>query len=232
MLVIENEARLDELEAVINFFEKYNKNNIFVKTSNILTKIAQEKIIVEKDRKTIEKTKLENEEIFKQPLRNYFERRKEVPNVAIEVNKVQAELHNLLKSTMKDRTQGKKYIKVNEPHKKPDDDNDDVPRIYEKSQKHPDYKTVEDVERLLAKGISPSPQNGQAVLDGSIRVKDGARVAIENGYFIIFLRHRCLPEGGSLYHGFIETWDLFKSRDDYRNALAKKGLISQNGKIL
>ena len=84
----------------------------------------------------------------------------------------------------------------------------------------------------MAKGISPSPQNGQAVLDGSIRVKDGARVAIENGYFIIFLRHRCLPEGGSLYHGFIETWDLFKSRDDYRNALAKKGLISQNGKIL
>lgn len=153
-----------------------------------------------------------------------------IPDPTKEIAAVKATLHKSLKDTAQSRSQGKKYDKVVEPDKEPDDD--DAPREYEKSQKHPDYKTVADIEKFLAKGISPSPQNGQAMLDISLYVKPGARVAMQNGYFIIFYRTGIKPQGGSVYHGFIESWDKFKSRDKHRNTLQKNGLITQSGKIL
>jgi len=135
---------------------------------------------------------------------------------------------------MKSRSHGKKYEKkVKDSNNDPDDD-DDAPRYYEKSGKHPDYKTIEQAERFLERGISPSPQNGQAALDVSIKVTPNGRISLilENNYFVIFYRTRLLPEGGSIYHGFIESWHNLKKRDEFRNKLVANDIITQNGKII
>jgi hypothetical protein len=51
---------------------------------------------------------------------------------------------------------------------------------------------------------------------------------------VIFLRTRKLPQGGSIYHGFITTYkDLTqRKRSDLIDLLVDEGFVKRNGKIL
>jgi hypothetical protein len=230
MIIVECEERMKEIEAIIKIFEKYNESSVIAQTSNILAQLVVTKKSIKTSTKNIAKTKKDDAKP-KKALEDYFKKiLRPLPNVSTEVAGAKAKLHKSLKDTMQSRWQYKKYEKVVEPDNKPDDD--DAPRRYEKSQKHPDYKTVADIEKFLAKGISPSPQNGQAMLDSSILLGEGVRGTVQNGYVVLFHRHRCLPEGGSLYHGFLESMELFKRRNDYREIFIKNNIINRSGKIL
>lgn len=231
MLMSEIEDRMREVESIIKIFEKCNKNSVIAKTTNILSLLPELKNNIEKNKSIIKSNKIEHGNI-KNILRGYFYNHQPLPDPIKEIAHVKATLYKNLKDSAQSRWQYKKYEKVVEPDKKPDDD--DAPRRYEKSQKHPDYKTVADIEKFLAKGISPSPQNGQTMLDSSIKTGDGARATTQNGYIVIFLITRNLPEGGSIYHGFLTTYaDLEKrQRASLIELLIDAGLIKRNGKVL
>lgn len=230
MLMAQGEARMEELSTIIKIFEKHPDNSAIGQTTTILPILVVQKKNIEENRATI-KLNRQNNDIAKNLLRSYFQRNSYLlPDVSKEIFATKAKLEKSFKDTMLSRCKDKQYDKVIEPNKKPD--GDDAPRRYEKSPKHPDYKTVADIEKFLAKGISPSPQNGQAMLDISVWLGIGVRGTIENGYVVLFHRHRCLPEGGSLYHGFLESIDLFKRRDDYREIFIKNNIINRSGKIL
>jgi len=233
MYIREIEDRMKELSTVIEIFEKFNKNNIIAKTSNVLEQLAQAKIDIANNRVSIKATKKDNNVMIDMFL-DYFKNNMPLPNVSMKIAAAKSALHNHFQSTMKSRSHGKKYEKkVKDSNNDPDDD-DDAPRYYEQSPKHPDYKTIEQAEQYLAKGISPSPQNGQAALDRSIKLKDGARASIENGYIVIFYRTQMRPEGGSIYHGFITTYELMEKRAhtaQFINILKKANLLTNSGKI-
>jgi len=230
MYIREIEDRMKELLTVIEIFEKFNKNNIIAKTSNVLEQLAQAKIDIANNRVSIKATKKDNNVMIDMFL-DYFKNNMPLPNVSMKIAAAKSALHHHFQSTMKSRSHGKKYEKKVKDQK---DDDDDAPRYYKHSSKHPDYKTIEQAERFLERGISPSPQNGQAALDVSIKVTPNGRISLilENNYFVIFYRTRLLPEGGSIYHGFIESWHNLKKRDEFRNKLVANDIITQNGKII
>ena len=208
----------------------YRTYQPFFATTNILESLNKTKQDIIACQAIIEKTKLGNQ-VKLQNVVMYFNKSCKYifPNICVPISNIKKDLYQKFHNfQQKSLTHG--YPKL--PNFQ--DDDDDAPRYYEKSAKHPDYSTKEQAELYLTKGISPSPQNGQAALDRSIKITPQGRVSLilENGYFIIFYRTRLLPEGGSIYHGFIESWNHFKKRDKFRNQLVANNIINQNGKIL
>ncbi len=232
MLLSEIINRNKEMSTVIQFFERYPSNSIIHKTTNIMTALAQQKTEIEANIKLVNKAKQDNDVSTCMHL-NYFYNHTSIPNLSKEIEAIKTELYHTFQSDMKNRCQDKNYS-TTKLKPQPFDEDDDSPRKYEKSPKHPDFNNLEQLIKYLDKGISPSPQDGQSALDRSIKIAPGipARATIQDGYFVIFFRTRQLPEGGSIYHGFIETWNSFKQRHKYKNKLVESGLITEHGKIL
>jgi len=74
---------------------------------------------------------------------------------------------------------------------------------------------------------SPCPQNGQAALDKSIRIKEGSphRIAVEGNKFVV-LRQTSVGE----FHGSLQEWKTLS--DDAQQVLRKAGICNKQGKII
>lgn len=233
MLMSEIEDRMREVESIIKIFEKCNKNSVIAKTTNILPLLPELKNNIEKNKSIIKSNKIEHGNI-KNILRGYFYNHQPLPDPSKEIVAAKATLHKILKDSAQSRWQYIKYEKVVEPDKKPDDDDKEVPRIYVKSDKHPLWRNNTDIREYSGNKISPAPRNGQAALDTSLKVKPGARVAIQDGAIVVLLFTKHLPKGTE-WHGYVTTYEAMDSLPHMRkfiNELQDAGLMRPNGKLI
>ncbi len=220
------EKRSKECFVLIEFFKKYAQHQLIFQTTTIVQSLTDVQESIKKSEKIIDTTK-KDKKIQLQSVQDYFYHYPPAPNIAHKITVLQQELQ--AKIDAQSKQQSFSYPKKPESH-----DDDDSPRWYEHLSKHPNYYTPEQAEKYLARGISPSPQHGQEALDRSIQLHKGARASVENNFIVIFYRTRILPEGGSIYHSFITTFENLEKekKQPIINKLINTGLIKPSGKIV
>jgi hypothetical protein len=229
------EKRNKECSVLVEFFKKYGQNQFLLQTTTILPALTDVAKNVTESNKITDQTK-KDLKVQLQSVHDYFYKTAAAPNISHKIENLHKDLQLTIQK--KSTPQTFAYPKKTEQN----DDDDDAPRWYEKSVKHPDYYTLEQAEKYLSRGISPSPQNGQEALDRSIKIMktsnlsqaSTARVTVENNYIVIFYRTHKLPQGGSVYHGFITTFHNLEKeqKQPLINKLIEFGLIKSNGKII
>jgi hypothetical protein len=225
----EVEQRMRECVVLTQLFQRYVRDPLITQTTNIVSVLAFEQQEIHDSSIVLERSKQQVLQILKK-VHEYFQKNPPFPNISHAIAAMQNQLKQSIQNKSKMQLHKQMYAKLPDPS----DDDDDAPRHYEKSPKHPNYSTREQAEKYLARGISPSPQDGQAALDISIKIKDHIRASTQDGFIVMLHRARRLPEGGSIYHGFIINFEnlKFRARQSTINLLEKAGFVSSKGEIL
>ena len=110
-------------------------------------------------------------------------------------------------------------------NKEPEDDDDEIPRIYVGVDYHGTKATAIK---------SAGPKNGQAAFDKSYPIGPRTRVGVSNKQIVVLGRTLMRPQGGSEWHGYVTTWDDLKQNQKHitQNILIEQGLVNARGKIL